>query len=194
MTDIDQQQLDAALAALGEQLGAAGEIAHLVVIGGSGLLAIDAIERSTRDVDILALERHGELVSADPLPPAIAAAAALVSRDLGLEPNWLNAGPTSLLELGLPAGLASRLIARDYGPALRVSFAARIDQIFFKLYAAADRREPRDFADLRALEPTADELRDAARWARTHNMPGPFDDAIARALAELGVEDDGRDA
>jgi hypothetical protein len=87
MPDIDTQQLDAALTALGEQLGAAGEATHLVVIGGSGLLAIDAIERSTRDVDILALERHGELVSADPLPPAIAAAAALVSRDLGLEPT-----------------------------------------------------------------------------------------------------------
>jgi hypothetical protein len=56
-------------------------------------------------------------------------------------------------------------------PPLRVSFASRIDQIFFKLYAAADRREPRDFADLRALAPTADELRAAARWARTHNMP-----------------------
>lgn len=193
MADIDLQQLDAALAALGEQLGAAGEVAHLVVIGGSGLLAIDAIERSTRDVDILALERRGELVSADPLPAAVAAAAALVARDLGLEPNWLNAGPTSLLELGLPAGLAGRLIARDYGPALRVSFAARIDQIFFKLYAAADRRAPRDFADLRALQPTADELRAAARWARTHNMPGPFDDAIARTLSELGVQDDGRD-
>jgi hypothetical protein len=194
MTDIDQRQLDTALTALGEQLGAAGETAHLVVIGGSGLIAIDAIERSTRDVDILALERHGELVSADPLPPAIATAAALVARDLGLEPNWLNAEPTSLLELGLPAGLTDRLIARAYGPALRVSFASRIDQIFFKLYAAADRREPRDFADLRQLQPTDEELRAAARWARTHNMPGPFDDAIARALAELGVEDDGRDA
>jgi hypothetical protein len=194
MSNIGPQQLAVALTALGEQLGAADETAHLVVIGGSGLLAIDAIERSTRDVDILALERHGELVSADPLPPAVATAAALVARDLGLEPSWLNAGPTSLLELGLPAGLTDRLIARDYGPALRVSFASRIDQIFFKLYAAADRREPRDFADLRALQPTADELRAAARWARTHNMPGPFDDAIARTLTELGVQDDGRDA
>jgi hypothetical protein len=194
MSDIDTEQLDTALTALGEQLGTTSETAHLVVIGGSGLLAIDVISRSTRDVDILALERHGELISADPLPPAITYAAALVARDLGLEPGWLNPGPTSLLKLGLPAGLTDRLIARDYGPALRVSFASRIDQIFFKLYAATDRREPRDFADLHALRPTADELRAAARWARTHNMPGPFDDAIARTLAELGVEDDGRDA
>ncbi len=193
MPDIDTRQLDVVLAALGEQLVTAEDHAHLVVIGGSGLLAIDAIARSTRDVDILALERDGELVSADPLPPAIASAAALVARDLGLEPDWLNPGPTSLLELGLPTGFAGRLIERDYGPALRVSFASRIDQISFKLYAAADRREPRDFADLRRLEPTPAELRAGARWARTHNMPGPFDDALARALADLGVEDDGRD-
>jgi hypothetical protein len=134
------------------------------------------------------------LVSAEPWPAAIRDAAAIVARDLGLEPNWLNAGPAGLLIHGLPHGFAERLISREYGAALRVSFASRVDQIFFKLYAAATRREPRDFADLRALEPTDAELRDAARWARTHNMPGPFDDEIARALQDLGIEDDGRGA
>jgi hypothetical protein len=62
MPAIGPQQLDVVLAALGEQLGAAGATAHLVVIGGSGLLA-----------------------SADPLPAAVRGAAALVARDLGLE-------------------------------------------------------------------------------------------------------------
>lgn len=194
MPDIDILRLETALAALGEQLAAANDDAHLIVIGGSGLLAIDAISRSTRDVDVVALEKHGQLMSAQPLPPTIVAAAALVARDLGLEPNWLNPGPTSLLDLGLPEGFSGRLTARDYGPALRVSFASRIDQIFLKLYAATDRQEPRDFADLQQLAPTAEELRAAARWARTHNMPGPFDDALARTLADFGVEDDGRDA
>lgn len=163
-----------------------------MVIGGSGLIAIDAVARATRDVDVVALEEDGKLVSAEPLPDAVREAAATVARDFGLEPNWLNPGPTGLLLHGLPAGFAERLIFRDYGEALRVSFASRIDQIFLKLYAAADRREPRDFADLRRLEPTDEELRAAARWARTHNMPGPFDDAMARALADLGVEDAGR--
>lgn len=194
MSDIDAYRLDAALTALGEQLALTRNTAHLVVIGGSGLLAIDVISRSTQDVDIVALEQHGQLVSAEPLPPPVAEAAALVARDLGLDPNWLNPGPTSLLDLGLPDGFADRLSRRDYGQALRASFAARIDQIYLKLYAAADRREPRDFADLRQLAPTDQELRAAARWARTHNMPGPFDDALARALADLGVQDDGRDA
>ncbi len=141
---------------------------------------------------MVALEEDGKLVSAEPLPDAVREAAAIVARDFGLEPSWLNPGPTGLLLHGLPAGFAERLISRDYGEALRVSFASRIDQIFLKLYAAADRREPRDFADLRRLRPTDEELRAGARWARRHNMPGPFDDAMARALADLGVEDEGR--
>jgi hypothetical protein len=194
MSSIGSDQLHVVLSALGEQLALAGERAHLVVIGGSGLIAIDVVARATRDVDIVALEVDGALVSADPLPETVARAAAVVARDFGLEPNWLNPGPTSLLDLGLPSGFVARTITRDYGPALRISFAGRVDQVFFKLYAAADRREPRDFDDLRRLAPTERELHDAARWARTHNMPGPFDDALARTLADLGVEDAGRDA
>ncbi len=119
-------------------------------------------------------------------------AAAIVARDLGLEPGWLNSGPTGLLIHGLPVGFTERVIRRDYGTALRVSFASRVDQIFFKLYAVASRPEPRDSADLQHLEPTPTELRAAARWARTHDMPGPFDDELARALRNLGVEDEGR--
>jgi hypothetical protein len=194
MADIGINQLDAVLSALGDLLESAGEFNHLVVIGGSGLVAINAVSRTTRDVDVVAVEKDGALISAEPLPAAVVAAAAVVARDLGLEKNWLNADPASLLDFGLPTGFAERLTGRDFGSALRVSFASRIDQVFFKLYAAADRREPRDFADLRQLAPTPAELRDAARWARTHNMPGPFDDAIAQALGELGVEDEGRDA
>jgi hypothetical protein len=191
MIDIGLDRLDEALSALNDQLTAVGARANLVVIGGSGLIAISAVSRTTRDVDVVALEEDGVLISAEPLPAAIRAAAATVARDLGLEPNWLNPGPTGLLIHGLPHGFAERLISREYGAALRVLFASRVDQIFFKLYAAADRREPRDFADLRALEPSAAELRDAARWSRSHNMPGPFDDAIAGALRDLGVQDDG---
>jgi Nucleotidyltransferase of unknown function (DUF6036) len=192
MTAIGREQLDEVLSALAELLSAANADAHLVVIGGSGLVAIGAITRGTRDVDVVALKRDDDLVSADPLPRPVAEAAALVARDFGLDANWLNAGPTSLLDLGLPPGFAKRLIARSYGSSLQVSFASRIDQVFFKLYAATDRREPRDFADLQSLEPTPDELRGAARWTRTHNAPGPFDDALARTLRDFGIQDEGR--
>jgi hypothetical protein len=180
--NIGSEQLDQALFALNDQLSLRRGSVHLIVIGGSGLIAIDAVSRATRDVDVVALERDGKLVSAEPLPAAVRDAAATVARDLGLEANWLNAGPAGLLLHGLPVGFAGRLVTRDFGAALRVSFAA------------ADRREARDFGDLERLAPTDDELRAGARWARTHNMPGPFDDAMARALADLGVEDEGRTA
>jgi hypothetical protein len=60
--------------------------------------------------------------------------------------------------------------------------------------SATSSSPPRDLSDLRALAPTADELLAAARWARAQNVPGPFDDEMARGLAALGIEDDGRDA
>lgn len=190
---IGHGNLHAVLSALADLLDQGADPIHLVVIGGSGLVAINAVLRATRDVDVVAIERDGVLVSADPLPHALVEAAGIVARDLGLQVHWLNAGPTSLLDLGLPAGFADRLTGREYGPRLRASFASRVDQIFFKFYALVDREEPRDFADLRQLAPTTTELRGAARWARTHNMPGPFDDQVARALGDLGVEDAGRD-
>jgi hypothetical protein len=192
MRDISAQRLDHALTALNDQLTAVHSTVHLVVVGGSGLIAIDAVSRSTRDVDVVALQEDGNLVSAEPLPGPVRDAAAIVARDLGLEADWLNPGPTGLLVHGLPTGFAERLTVREFGEALTVSFASRVDQIFLKLYAAADRRERRDFEDLGQLRPTEQELRDGARWARTHNMPGPFDEAMARALADLGVKDEGR--
>ena len=184
------------LDALGDQLAFAGYQVHIVVIGGSGLAGIGAIARATRDVDVVALHRDELLVSADPLPDPVIAAARIVARDFRLAPEWLNSAPTSLLDTadGLPTGFANRMITRAFGSALTVSFASRIDQVHLKLYAATDRGEPRDFDDLRALAPTADELRAAASWARSHNMPGPFDDDVQRTLRTLGVEDEGRSA
>ena len=128
------------LTALGEQLKAAGAKTHLVVIGGSGLLAIGVVQRPTQD----------------------------------------------------PEGFSSRSLTRAYGEALRVDFASRHDQVHLKLYALATRDEPRDETDLRALSPSPDELHAAARWTRTRDAPGPFDDALAAALARFGVEDEGR--
>jgi hypothetical protein len=62
----------------------------------------------------------------------------LVARDFSLPAEWLNSGPTGLLEFGLPDGFADRLQRRDYGEGLVVYLASRYDQIHFKLYAAVD--------------------------------------------------------
>lgn len=159
-----------------------GNAIHLVVIGGSGLLALGLGDRPTQDVDVVAFVQNGELVTAAPFPAALEAAAQRVAADFGLKRAWLDHGPTSLLDLGSPDGFEDRMATTEYGPGLIVSFASRLDQVHLKLYAFADRREPRDQFDLRQLKPTAEELIAAARWARTHNAPGPFDDSLADAL------------
>jgi hypothetical protein len=150
-------------------------------------------DRPTQDVDVVAFVQEGELVSAAPFPERLQEAANRVADDFGLKRTWLNHGPTSLLDFGLPEGFEDRMTTVDYGAGLRVSFASRLDQIHLKLYAFADRREARDESDLQRLAPTADELTAAARWARTHNAPGPFDDELADALRAFGVSDVGRD-
>jgi hypothetical protein len=134
------------------------------VIGGSGLLALGLIQRATRDVDVVALLRDGDLVHPRPLPPTLVAARDRVGIDFGLAPSWLNEAPASLLDFGLPEGFTSRLVRRDYGPTLTAWLASRLDQIHLKLYALADQGPGKHEADLRALEPTRDELITAARW------------------------------
>lgn len=166
--EIDRDRVDAALTALGEQLRLAGERYELVVIGGSGLLALGLIDRTTRDVDLVALRRGDELVDPRPLPQGLLDARDRIADDFGLPENWLNAAPSSLLGFGLPAGFVDRLERRDYGLALTVWLASRLDQIHFKLYALADQAPgSKHDLDLRALEPSREELVAAARWAIT---------------------------
>jgi hypothetical protein len=95
-----------------------------------------------------------------------------------------------MLRLGLPRGFADRLARREYGPYLTVRFASRLDQVHFKLYALADRGGGgKHEADLRALEPTRDELIAAARWSRTHDPSEAHREILTEALAYLGVKD-----
>lgn len=190
MSDIASRgAADRLLSALGEQLAAANERFELVVIGGSGLLALGLIERSTRDVDLLALRAGNELSSARPLPSVLEAARDRVARDFSLPTDWLNAGPTELLELGLPEGFIDRLERRDYGDSLTVYFASRYDQIHFKLYALVDQGPGKHEADLRALSPTGEELLAAAHWSRSHDPSEGYAQMLRDVLTHLGVDD-----
>jgi Nucleotidyltransferase of unknown function (DUF6036) len=189
MDGLNQQNTHELLAALGEQLGLRGTRTELVVIGGSALLALGLIRRSTRDVDVVGLFGAEGIVDPRPLPEPVLAAAARVARDFALPSDWLNAAPASLLDFGLPEGFVDRLERRDYGPALTVHFASRIDQIHFKLYAMVDQGAGKHEADLRALDPTNEELLQAARWAMTHDPSEGFRHELLAALLYLGVED-----
>lgn len=146
------------------------------------------MDRATRDLDVLAL-RRGELLRPDPLPEALLEAVDRVALDFGLPRDWLNTGPSSLLDLGVPNGFESRLERRDYGSFLTIWLASRLDQIHFKLYALTDQGPGKHEQDLRALDPSHDELLQAARWAITHDPSPGFRNELLEALAFLGVED-----
>jgi hypothetical protein len=147
------------------------------------------IARPTRDVEMVALRTPGGLDKPDPLPDALRTARDRVAHDFSLSPDWLNAGPSSLLDLGLPAGFVERLVSREFGPALAVYFASRLDQIHFKLYALVDQGPGKHEEDLRALTPTADELQEAVRWTRTQDPSEGFEQTLRRVLSHLGVDD-----
>jgi hypothetical protein len=191
---VDETQMHELFSALGEQLAARGERVELVVIGGSALLALGLTSRATRDVDVVALLSDRALATPRPLPKAVIEARDRVARDFGLPEDWLNAAPADLLDFGLPDGLVDRLERRDYGEALTVHFASRFDQIHFKLYATVDQGAGKHEADLRALNPTPDELLAAARWTCTHDPSEPFREQLVAALTYLGVDDASLDA
>jgi len=137
---------------------------------------------------VVALAVEDELRSAVALPPELLAAVEVVARDFRVSNDWLNNGPAELLRFGLPAGFEARWETQSYGPALRVHWASRFDQIHFKLYAAVD-QAGKHLRDLEALHPTSDELIAAARWSREHDPSEGFLSALREALQYFGVED-----
>jgi hypothetical protein len=191
---INHVNLDQAITLLAGRLDLAqSEPVRLVVCGGSALIALGLRQRATRDMDVVALMNAAqELVSPDPLPDFLLTAAEQVARDLGLFEGWLNNGPSrgegGLFQMGLPAGFVGRLTEKKYGSRLAVHFIGRLDQIHFKLYAAADQRDGTHLNDLKALRPSANELEAAARWAMTHDVSEGFKMVLKELLTQLGHE------
>jgi len=169
------------------------EPVRLVVCGGSALIVMGFRQRTTNDADVVAMmNAGGELISPDPLPAFLLEASAQVARDLGLKENWLNNEPSrnegGLFQMGLPAGFTDRLTRQVFGSRLSIYFTGRLDQIHFKLYAAADQRDDTHIADLRALKPTDDELAAAARWAMTHDVSEGFRMVLMELLQQMRYE------
>lgn len=181
--------LNRALRALAETLETRHLRYELVAVGGSSLLLLGLIDRPTADLDVVAVVDGGEYVRAHPLPQPLAEAARDVGEVLGIGAEWLNAAPAALLDFGLPEGFAQRATVRDFG-ALILHLASRTDQICLKLYASVDQGpNSKHVEDLRALAPTADELRTGAAWARTHDPSSAFLDELRGALRTFGVDD-----
>ena len=161
----------------------------LLAVGGAALLLLGLIDRPTKDIDVVGVVGPEGVAFSRALPEPLAQAIDDTATLLELRPDWLNAGPASLVELGLPPGTVARAVVREWG-GLRLRLASRIDQISFKLYAAVDNGpSSRHFADLRRLSPTPTELAGAARWTRTHDPSDAFRSDLVAAIRALGATD-----
>jgi len=159
-----------------------------VAIGGGSLLLLGQIHRATKDLDLVALVEDDHFISASPLPLNLLQAAQEVGKALQLGKEWLNGGPSSLLDLGLPSGFETRMQTCHYG-GLIIHLAGRLDQICFKLYAAVDQGPySKHFADLTFLQPTRDELIIAQQWCITHDVSETFAEELNKVLIALGID------
>jgi len=184
-----QKEIVNALRALGEIMLSQGEPTAVVAVGGTALILQNIVERTTRDVDIIAIGRHlgegepTEIESPDPFPEALVLAISKVARDFGLPDDWMNSTIGLQWKTGLPPGFTKRIHWQKFD-ALWFGVADRYDLIFLKLYAAADREGPSSvhFQDLLALRPTEIELKEAAEWVRSQDTSPQFDDILEQVL------------
>lgn len=174
MKIFNKAKLSTALALLHEQLLLRrAPRTELVVCGGSALIASQLVSRTTHDVDVVALMQENRLMSAEPLPKHLTEAAGRVAQILHLPEDWLNNGPASQFDMGMPPGLAERLHKVVIGPQLSIYYISRLDQIYFKTFASAD-RGGYHISDLKALAPTPDELYAAATWCMEQDVSEAF--------------------
>jgi hypothetical protein len=174
-----------ALTALGDLLDDRGTPYDLVLIGGGALVLLGLTSRATKDLDVVALANPNAWLPASPLPKPLAAAILDVAAAFELAPDWLNPGPTDLLQFGLPPGFAERTIIERFG-ALTVRYASRVDQVALKLYAAADHwpAHNKHLQDLLLLAPTPTELTTAAAWCLSHDPSPGFRNVQLRPLLD----------
>ncbi|CAN5878119.1 hypothetical protein BH11VER1_BH11VER1_20440 [soil metagenome] len=188
MNRIAPENLQHALSALASFLEADGAAPEtLVIIGGSALIALGIVSRTTKDVDIMAgVDPVRGLVDPRPMSDSLRSAADKVAREIQLDSHWLNTGPADQVLAGLPEGFLSRLTRHDYGPCLTLCFPDRFDLIHLKLFAIMDQGRGRHVSDLLALKPTDEELLLAARWVLTQDAGEVFPQIVRNTLETLG--------
>ncbi len=190
MTLVGRTQLETALRALGELLEARRLHYEVVLIGGGNLILRGLVTRpTTKDLDLLGEWTANGIKPMRPMPEPLHIAIVDVARTYGLASDWVNLGPESLLDLGLPDGFLGRLERHDYG-GLVAWLAGRFDMVCFKLYATVDQGlRSRHLQDLSELRPDRDELLAAARWTLTHDPSPGYRSLLVDTLGQLGMED-----
>lgn len=188
----DKKGTEQILEALAAQMKEQG-LPHLelLICGGSALNIVGFLERTTKDVDVVAMiERDikGKILlhKGSEAIKKITDAITKVTRDFNLPDGWMNSGPESVLDFGLPKGFEDRVETKEYSDKLTLHFLGRLDQICFKLYAAVDQGAGKHLDDLTKLKPTSEEIETAARWSMTHDVSEPYKESTKILLEFLG--------
>lgn len=153
-----------------------GQPLILGICGGAGLIITGLVDRTTKDIDA---------IFPTVWPEKFLKAVQIVSKNYGLSSDWINLGAEQLTKMGLPDGFMERAEKNKFGKNLTLFFASRYDQIFFKVYASAD-RGGYHVDDLFALHPTEEELLDAAKWCRSHDVSPEFEKILVSMFEKLG--------
>ena len=114
MKPIDLSKLNTTLKQLNDQLlWQASPAIEIVVCGGSALIATGLVQRTTQDLDIIALMDSGELLDSEPLPDYLLEAADKVGKMIHLPTGWLNNGPASQFNKAFSRDCQPQLLARN---------------------------------------------------------------------------------
>lgn len=187
MPDLSRNEIEELLAAAGELLQDQGEFFSIVIVGGAALSLMGLVERTTKDVDVIArsCRQNGMrlLIPPEPLPRVFNETISRVARDFGLPSNWMNTVVGSQWESGLPDSVLDEIEWRQFGN-LEVGLMGRKGLIALKLFAAVD-RDPDSvhYQDLIALKPVENELQEAKEWVITQDAAHAW-----RELVEEVVE------
>jgi len=169
-----------------------------VVCGGTALGLQELVDRPTRDVDVLGNwdETLLNIILIEKFDDKILICIRRVADNhpelTGMKKNWVNLGPRTLAQAGLPTGFTTRLQKLRIGNRLTLHVLGRLDLLALKLYAAADderHRQEIHVADLKGLSPTFEELDTAIAWVRTLRDFEQKRLVVKYVVERLGYED-----
>jgi len=205
---MESDRLIDALQTLGSWLAERGEPIELALVGGGALLLHDLRVHPTEDLDAIARHAGGRWRRAHPFPEVPIEGIREVGLALDLPvrnrdgKDWLNTGPSVLMDRGLPPGFFDRMDRRTFGH-LTIHLASPDDLVALKVLAATDTtrgaKRAVDLDDIARTSPTGSTLAWALRWVASFDGRPDFLSTegmkLLDALAERGltsIADDAR--